>query len=54
MGLTPDLTAIGKLIIIALMYIGRVGVLTVVFSLMTKAQRTQSKYKYPEESVMIG
>lgn len=32
MGLTPDLTAIGKLIIIALMYIGRVGVLTVVFS----------------------
>ncbi|MDV7830196.1 TrkH family potassium uptake protein [Enterococcus faecium] len=54
MGLTPDLTAIGKLIIIALMYIGRVSVLTVVFSLMTKAQRTQSKYKYPEESVMIG
>ncbi len=54
MGLTPDLTDIGKLLIIAIMYIGRVGVLTVVFSLLTKAHKTQSKYKYPEESVMIG
>ncbi|EOL42215.1 V-type sodium ATP synthase subunit J [Enterococcus phoeniculicola] len=54
MGLTPELSFVGKIIIISLMYIGRVGVLTVVFSLITKAQRQEAKYKYPEESVMIG
>ncbi|KAF1295725.1 Trk family potassium uptake protein [Enterococcus sp. JM4C] len=54
MGLTPELSVIGKAVIISLMYIGRVGVLTVVFSLITTAQRQEVKYKYPEESVMIG
>lgn len=54
MGLTPELTDFGKLLIILLMYIGRVGVLTVAFSLMTKARQQEAKYKYPEEGVMIG
>ncbi|MGM0125084.1 potassium/sodium uptake protein NtpJ [Enterococcus sp. AZ194] len=54
MGLTPELSMFGKLLIISLMYIGRVGVLTVVFSLITSAQRQEINYKYPEESVMIG
>ncbi|ENZ5626662.1 TrkH family potassium uptake protein [Enterococcus hirae] len=54
MGLTPDLTLIGKLVIISLMYIGRVGIMTVVFSLLVKANRTEANYKYPEESIMLG
>lgn len=54
MGLTPDLTLFGKIVIIAMMYIGRVGVMTVVFSLITKSKNEQAKFKYPEESVMIG
>ncbi|MGG5359021.1 MULTISPECIES: TrkH family potassium uptake protein [unclassified Enterococcus] len=54
MGLTPELTEFGKLLIIIVMYIGRVGILTVAFSLMTKARQQEAKYKYPEESVMIG
>ena len=54
MGLTPDLTLIGKLVIISLMYIGRVGVMTVVFSLLVKANRAEANYKYPEESIMLG
>ncbi len=53
-GLTPELTEFGKLLIIIVMYIGRVGILTVAFSLMTKARQQEAKYKYPEESVMIG
>ncbi|EMF0074171.1 TrkH family potassium uptake protein [Enterococcus hirae] len=53
MGLTPDLTLIGKLVIISLMYIGRVGIMTVVFSLLVKA-RAEANYKYPEESIMLG
>lgn len=54
MGLTPDLTVVGKLIIMLLMYIGRVGIYTVGFSLMTKANQQEAKFKYPEESIMIG
>lgn len=54
MGLTPDLTLIGKLVIIFLMYIGRVGIMTVVFSLLVKANRAEANYKYPEESIMLG
>lgn len=54
MGLTPDLSYIGKLVIISLMYIGRVGVMTVIFSLLVKANKTEPKYKFPEESILIG
>ena len=39
MGLTPYLSVFGKLLIILLMFIGRVGIMTVAFSLMTKANR---------------
>ncbi|MBF8808407.1 MAG: TrkH family potassium uptake protein [Enterococcus lacertideformus] len=54
MGLTHDLTFVGKLVIISLMYIGRVGILTVIFSLLVKANKTEANYKFPEESIMIG
>ncbi|MEY8445020.1 TrkH family potassium uptake protein [Enterococcus ratti] len=54
MGLTPDLTFIGKIVIISLMYIGRVGIMTVVFSLLVKGNKKEANYKLPEESIMIG
>lgn len=54
MGLTPELTMVGKIIIMLMMYIGRVGIYTVGFSLMTRGQKQQAKFKYPDESVMIG
>lgn len=54
MGLTPDLSVVGKLLIMTLMYTGRVGVLTIAFSLMKKVHQQEIKIKYPEESVMIG
>ncbi|MGG5369483.1 trk system potassium uptake protein [Enterococcus sp. AZ007] len=55
MGLTPSLTLAGKLLIIGLMYIGRVGILTVGFSLTMRLMKSNSgHYKLPEESVMIG
>ncbi|WP_159723743.1 TrkH family potassium uptake protein [Enterococcus sp. CSURQ0835] len=55
-GLTPNLSVAGKLLIIGLMYIGRVGVLTVGFSLTMHGAKTKqlAHYKYPEESVIIG
>lgn len=50
-GLTAELTDPGRLIIIACMYFGRIGPLTLVLALgARKAQR----FQYPEEPVMIG
>lgn len=55
MGLTPSLSLMGKLLIIGLMYIGRVGILTVGFSLTMRLMKAKSgHYKLPEESVIIG
>ncbi|GAW98967.1 TrkH family potassium uptake protein [Secundilactobacillus mixtipabuli] len=53
LGLTPHLNVLGKVIIMFLMFIGRVGIYTVMFSLLN-ANRKQPKYRYPEESVLIG
>ncbi|UCG31482.1 MAG: Trk family potassium uptake protein [candidate division WOR-3 bacterium] len=52
MGITPDLTIIGKLLIIVLMYGGRLGPLTLGFAL-TRVLRKE-KIEYPEAKVMIG
>lgn len=52
MGLTPDLSPAGKLVIIACMYIGRVGPLTLVFALV-KPHR-EPRLKYPDEQILIG
>jgi trk system potassium uptake protein TrkH len=52
MGITPDLTIIGKLLIIILMYGGRIGPLTLGFAL-TRVLRKE-KIEYPEAKVMIG
>ena len=50
--LTPNLTSIGKLLIMIMMYIGRVGPLTVLFSLRKKDKSTS--IKYPEGKILIG
>ncbi|MEF3312132.1 TrkH family potassium uptake protein [Paenibacillus sp. GYB004] len=52
MGLTPELSALGKLIIILTMFIGRLGPLTLAFALSQKQSR--EKFRYLEEKVLIG
>lgn len=55
MGLTPYLTVFGKILIMSLMFIGRVGLYTVIFALLRKEMNTQkSKFNYPKENVLIG
>lgn len=51
-GITPDLSPAGRMIIIIVMFAGRVGPLTLVFSLAKRMQK--SPVKYPEERIMIG
>lgn len=52
MALTPELSAWGKGIITVVMYIGRLGPLTLVLALANK--KDKQKYRYPEEKIMIG
>lgn len=52
LGLTPNLTPIGKILIMLMMYLGRVGPLTVMLALTRK--RKKSGYKYPEGKILIG
>ncbi len=51
MGLTPDLSNAGRFFIIILMFIGRIGPLTLAFSF---ARTRTAKIRYPEEDIFIG
>ena len=53
MGLTPGLHAASHLILIALMYLGRVGVLTLGVAVLMR-HREPPKLQYPEGNVMVG
>jgi len=51
-GITSSLSAVGKLIIIATMYIGRVGILIVINTLVQGSR--PSLIHYPEENLLVG
>ncbi len=52
-GITSDLSAFGKIIIILLMFLGRLGTLTIVASL-SRSRSKQISYSYPEADISIG
>ncbi len=51
LGITANLTATGKCVIIATMFIGRVGPLTLALAL---GERSRSHVGYPETRIMVG
>ncbi|MEG4519065.1 MULTISPECIES: TrkH family potassium uptake protein [unclassified Microcoleus] len=51
-GITPTLSAVGKLILIATMYIGRVGVLLLMSAAFGDPK--PRSFKYAEESLLVG
>jgi trk system potassium uptake protein TrkH len=53
MGLTPELSLPGRILITLLMFIGRLGPLTIGFAFMLRAAKP-AKYSYAEERIMIG
>ncbi len=53
-GLTPSLPVAAKVVIIFMMYFGRVGILTVTFSLLGKARGGGSSISYPDANILIG
>jgi trk system potassium uptake protein len=51
-GITADLTPFSKLVLIATMYIGRVGILLLIAALLGDPK--SSTIQYPEESLLVG
>lgn len=51
---TSSLSALGRVIIVCLMFIGRVGPLAVVSAMTIAERRSPVKYRYPHEDVVIG
>lgn len=52
MGLTPDLSIFSKIILIILMYTGRVGGLTLVFAAITR--KSLGNRQYPADNIAVG
>ncbi|WP_138417801.1 TrkH family potassium uptake protein [Aquibacillus sediminis] len=52
MGITPDLSTFGKSVIMALMFIGRIGIFSFVF--LIRGKETKDVFHYPREKVIIG
>lgn len=52
MGITHDLSIVGKIFLIVTMFIGRVGPATIAFSLFGKPRPVS--FKYPEGEVLVG
>jgi trk system potassium uptake protein len=51
MGLTTTLTMAGKIVIVLVMFVGKIGPLTLAFSL---AKPNKSKIRYPKEDILTG
>ena len=51
-GITSGLSPLGKIIITLTMFIGRIGPLTLAFSLAERVSK--GKYTFPQERVIIG
>lgn len=52
MGLTPYLNSFGKFILMVIMFVGRVGAVTVIWSF--KRDDKESKIHYPEGNILVG
>jgi Trk-type K+ transport system membrane component len=51
-GITPNLTTASKLVLTLTMFIGRVGMLTILMALFNKG--VNGNYRYPSESILIN
>ncbi|MDO6656752.1 MULTISPECIES: TrkH family potassium uptake protein [Bacillaceae] len=52
MGVTPGLSTFGKIVIMCLMFIGRIGILSFLF--LIRGTVLRERYHYPTERVIIG
>lgn len=53
-GGSPNLTMMGKVIVMIAMFIGRVGSLTIFVALLSKGARKKPPVRYPEGKIIVG
>jgi trk system potassium uptake protein TrkH len=53
MGITSDLSDVGKIILMISMLIGRIGTVTLAFAL-TRRKKESHDYTYPKAQVQVG
>ncbi len=53
MGITGELSPLGKLVLCFAMYVGRIGPLTIALSIF-RGRRQNALYQYPEEVIIVG
>ncbi len=53
LGITGQLDVFGRLVVIALMFWGRLGAITIMLALL-KGRKHESLTHYPEETVLVG
>lgn len=51
---TPNLTFVSRVFLIPIMYLGRVGPLTLALAFANKLDNTENRVRYPEDKLMIG
>lgn len=54
LGITPELSVLGKLIVALTMFAGRIGPITLVLALTGAKESTRTLYHYPEDKITIG
>lgn len=54
LGLSPNLTSIGKVAVLLTMYCGRVGPLTLALAFAKRQQISSNAIKYPEDKILVG
>lgn len=54
LGLTPHLTVIGKLTIMILMFVGRIGIMTVIYAVSSRSKVDETLIQYPDEEIVVG
>lgn len=53
-GVTPTLSSFVKCVLIALMYIGRIGIVTLIFSMRGTQSKSNSNVGYPTGNIIVG
>jgi trk system potassium uptake protein TrkH len=53
-GLTPTLSIASRIILILVMFVGRVGLMTLVVGLAVRSRKDNANIRYPEERFMVG
>lgn len=53
-GVTPVLSGVGQLLIMALMFFGRVGIVTITYAILMGINSEKTEIRYPKANIIIG